>query len=64
MQAGGHRFDPGWLHQPLFWKFKTKRPDRGTFGLGFFVRLLFNNLEEVKRIRTLKTGFVWVMIAF
>ena len=32
----------------LLWKFKTKCPARGTFGLGFFVRLLFNNLEEVK----------------
>jgi hypothetical protein len=26
----------------------------------FFVRLLFKNSEEVKRIRFSQTGFVWV----
>jgi hypothetical protein len=28
-----------------------------------FIRLLFNNSEEVKRIRFSQTGFVWVVIA-
>jgi hypothetical protein len=28
-----------------------------------FIRLLFNNSEEVKRIRFSQAGFVWVVIA-
>ena len=42
-------------------KFKTKCPS-GHFVLSF-IRLLFNNSEEVKRIRFSQTGFVWVVIA-
>ena len=51
LQAGGHRFDPGWLHQapgvrrhPPKWKRNFHFEVR-------FIRLLFNNSEEVKRIR-------------
>jgi hypothetical protein len=64
LQAGGHRFDPGWLHQ--FSVFTWNLPRSGIPGFRSavsFIRLLFNNSEEVKRIRFSQTGFVWVVIA-
>ena len=39
----------------------TAKPIHG-FAVSF-IRLLFNNSEEVKRIRFSQTGFVWVVIA-
>ena len=62
MQAGGHRFDPGWLHQV----FGSREAYRQAIVDGFavrFIRLLFKNSEEVKRTRFSQTGFVWVVIA-
>ena len=65
LQAGGHRFDPGWLHQYLavFQMEPTVKRNRGFLLAVSFIRLLFNNSEEVKRIRFSQTGFVWVVIA-
>ena len=63
MQAGGHRFDPGWLHQFFGFHLEpTAKPLSDGFAVSF-IRLLFNNSEEVKRIRFSQTGFVWVVIA-
>ena len=51
LQAGGHRFDPGWLHQPLdFSNNRTARPQRERLR-GQLFRLLFNNSEEARRVR-------------
>jgi hypothetical protein len=63
LQAGGHRFDPGWLHQDLDASDEIQReaPPRARFAVSFSIfRLLFNNSEEVKRIRFSQAGFVWV----
>ena len=46
LQAGGHRFDPGWLHQVS----SECIAERGRSAM-HFCRLFFNNPEEVKRIR-------------
>jgi hypothetical protein len=43
-------------------EFSAKRPATARFAVSF-IRLLFNNSEEVKRIRFSQTGFVWVVIA-
>ena len=45
-----------------FSKFMAEHPP-GMLCHEFFVRLLFKNSEEVKRIRFSQTGFVWVVIA-
>ena len=38
-----------------------RRPQAARFAVHFvFFRLLFNNSEEVKRIRSSQAGFVWV----
>ena len=62
LQAGGHRFDPGWLHQDLdaIVGIQREAPPRARFAVSFKVRLLFKNSEEVKRTRFSQTGFVWV----
>ena len=62
MQAGGHRFDPGWLHQFFSWNLPLSGIRRFRPAVSF-IRLLFKNSEEVKRIRFSQTGFVWVVIA-
>ena len=46
LQAGGHRFDPGWLHQVFQSASLSDHVQRC-----IFCRLFFNNPEEVKRIR-------------
>ena len=43
-------------------KFTSKRNPRFHFEVRF-IRLLFKNSEEVKRIRSSQAGFVWVVIA-
>jgi hypothetical protein len=46
-----------------FWGFIRNLPPSGIFQFHFavrFIRLLFNNSEEVKRTRFSQTGFVWV----
>jgi hypothetical protein len=40
----------------------SAKRDSSRFAVSF-IRLLFNNSEEVKRIRFSQTGFVWVVIA-
>ena len=61
MQAGGHRFDPGWLHQALLSQLELSAKWNDSFPFAVsFIRLLFKNSEEVKRIRFSQTGFVWV----
>ena len=61
LQAGGHRFDPGWLHQFLVFILEPSAKRNLEFHFAVrFIRLLFNNSEEVKRIRFSQTGFVWV----
>ena len=47
LQAGGHRFDPGWLHQPL----EFSKRERHLRWLRSLFRLLFNNSEEARRVR-------------
>ena len=62
LQAGGHRFDPGWLHQDPNQAWNSARSAaksalRSEFQL---FRLLFKNSEEVKRTWFSQTRFVWV----
>jgi hypothetical protein len=61
LQAGGHRFDPGWLHQDLA-RWRRAHREGQTFLNAFcFIRLLFNNSEETRRARLSQTaGLIWV----
>ena len=52
LQAGGHRFDPGWLHHP-----QTESAAKRTMRAWRQVlnRLFFKNSDEVNRVRFERT---------
>jgi hypothetical protein len=54
LQAGGHRFDPGWLHH-LQAKSAAKRTMSAGAWQQVLNRLFFKNSDEVNRVRFERT---------